>query len=115
MMVPVVYFCKTIFAPIAWPIAWILDNTLGNHGNMRFNRGELRTLIAIHGQVLALNPAPCLTLLLPQAAMHRSMTSDDGDEIVDQDDIEALNNALVDDEVDMVKGVRTAKVVSLLN
>jgi len=89
MMVPVVYFCKTIFAPIAWPIAWILDNTLGNHGNMRFNRGELRTLIAIHGQT----------------AMHRSMSDGSDDEIVDQDDIEALNNALVDDEVDMVKGV----------
>jgi len=25
-MVPIVYFCKTIFAPVSWPIAWILPH-----------------------------------------------------------------------------------------
>lgn len=88
-MIPVVYFFKTLLVPITWPIAWFLDHTLGTEAQARFNRTELKTLIKIHGQ----------------DSLKRSMSPVGEHNEVSTDEIEQLNNALVADEVHMVKGV----------
>lgn len=87
---PVVYMCKTFFAPIAWPIAWILDNTLGEEHENRFNRAELRTLIKIHSR-------EAMMASMGSPASARGHT--------DIDDLTEISEALKNDEVIMVKGV----------
>ena len=42
---PLVWFMEAALFVIAWPIAWILDNTLGVEDEGRMRRSELKSLI----------------------------------------------------------------------
>lgn len=45
---PLVRVLIFVTAPIAWPIAWLLDQMLGNKESALFRRGQLKALVDIH-------------------------------------------------------------------
>jgi len=47
-LVPLVNFCMFVLYPIAAPIAWMLDQLLGEEHDDRFNKAELRALVKLH-------------------------------------------------------------------
>ncbi len=47
-LVPLVYFVMTVFYPVAYPIAKLLDWALGEgHGMTMYNRSEITTMMAL--------------------------------------------------------------------
>ncbi|CAM9621682.1 unnamed protein product, partial [Choristocarpus tenellus] len=46
-----VFILMTVLAPLAWPIAWVLDRVLGIEGLKRYNRAEIGALMEVQQEL----------------------------------------------------------------